>query len=86
MSAPSVLDFNCVVSISMMNRAPPLPRSGGVGARYWERGGWVGMTKTKQNKTKQKLKKNKKKEEEKKGKRKKRKRKRRKTCSPENVL
>ena len=30
-----------------MNRAPPLPRSGGVGARYWEGGGWVGMTKKK---------------------------------------
>ena len=33
-----------------MNRAPPLPRSGGVGATYWEGGGWVGVTKKKKRK------------------------------------
>ena len=44
-----MLDFNCVVGVSM-NWAPPLPHSGGVGARYWEGGGWVGMTKTKKRK------------------------------------
>ena len=46
-----MLEFNCVVGVSM-NRAPPLPRSGGVGVRYWEGGGWVGMTKTKKKKGK----------------------------------
>ena len=43
------VDFNCVVGV-WMNRAPLLPRSGGVGARYWEGGGWVGMTKKKKRK------------------------------------
>ena len=33
-----------------MNRAPPLVRSGGVEVRYWEGGGWVGMTKKKKRK------------------------------------
>ena len=41
-----------------MNRAPLLPGSGGVGVRYWEGGGWVGMTKRrKERKTKTKKKK-----------------------------
>ena len=49
MSSSSVLDFNCVVGVSM-NWAPPLPRSGGVGARYWEGGGWVGWDDKKEEK------------------------------------
>ena len=55
-----MLDFNCVVHVSM-NQAPPLARSGGVEARYWEGGGrkWDGMTKKKkEKKTKKKKKKN----------------------------
>ena len=46
-----MLDFNYVVRVSM-NRAPPLACSGGVEARYWEGGGWVGMEKKEEKKRK----------------------------------
>ena len=49
MIVSSVVDVNCVVRVSM-NRAPPLARSCGVEARYWEGCGWVGMTKKKKRK------------------------------------
>ena len=48
-----MLDFNCVVHVSM-NQAPPLACSGGVEAMYWEGGGWVGMSKKKKTMKKKK--------------------------------
>ena len=49
--------FYCVVGV-LMNRAPPLARSGGMGAMYWEEGGWVMMKEKKKKKKKKKKKEN----------------------------